>query len=124
MAWFMNFYKCTRCRRRWTDEWSCMCDDECPHCGMRDMTPHKSEDMTTLIEEEGKEFVVLWSPETAEHEPSIASLAVFPTREGTGISVSRRLICLSRRSSGEGDELRSDAPYPLRLLLVFCATLA
>ena len=43
MAWFLNLYKCDRCRHRWTDEWSCMCDDECPHCGARDMTPYKSE---------------------------------------------------------------------------------
>ena len=33
MAWFLNFYRCDRCSRVWKDEWSCMCDDECPHCG-------------------------------------------------------------------------------------------
>jgi hypothetical protein len=27
-----------------------MCDDQCPHCGMRDMTPYDSEELTTLIE--------------------------------------------------------------------------
>jgi PHP family Zn ribbon phosphoesterase len=48
MAWFLNLYKCDRCKRRWTDEWSCMCDDECPHCGARDMTPYESEDLTEL----------------------------------------------------------------------------
>ena len=69
MAWFLNFYRCARCKRRWIDEWSCMCDDDCPHCGARHMSPYDSEELTTLIEEEGKEFVVLWSPETAEHEP-------------------------------------------------------
>jgi len=68
MAWFLNLYKCERCRRRWADEWSCTCDDTCPHCGM-------------LIEEEGKEFVVLWSPETAEHEPDYRELGRFPSRE-------------------------------------------
>ena len=57
MAWFLNVYKCDRCKRRWTDEWSCMCDDECPHCGARDMTPYASEDLTTLIKEERGEFV-------------------------------------------------------------------
>ena len=46
MAWFLNLYKCDRCRRRWADEWSCMCDDECPHCGARDMTPYESEELT------------------------------------------------------------------------------
>ena len=63
MAWFLNLYKCDRCRRRWADEWSCMCDDECPRCGARNMTPYDSEDLTTLIEEEGSEYVVLWSPD-------------------------------------------------------------
>jgi DNA-directed RNA polymerase subunit RPC12/RpoP len=51
MAWFLNFYRCDRCRKVWTDEWSCTCDDECPHCGFRDMTPFKSEDLTELIVE-------------------------------------------------------------------------
>src|SRR3954463_14717913 len=73
MAWLLNFYKCDRCRRRWTDEWSCICDDTCPRCGARDMTPYESEELTTVIEEEGKEFVVLWSPETAEHTPNTAN---------------------------------------------------
>jgi hypothetical protein len=35
----------------------------------------------TLIEEEGKEFIVLWSPETAEHEPDYRELGRFPSRE-------------------------------------------
>jgi hypothetical protein len=81
MAWFLNLYRCERCRRRWADEWSCMCDDTCPHCGARNMTPYESEELTTLIEEEGKEFVVLWSPETAEHEPNYRELGRFPSRE-------------------------------------------
>ena len=69
MAWFLNYYNCDRCDREWTDEWSCMCDDDCPHCGARHMCPTKSEDLTELIEREGEEFVVLRSPDTAEHDP-------------------------------------------------------
>jgi hypothetical protein len=80
MAWFLNFYKCERCKRRWTDEWSCMCDDECPHCGFRDMTPYNSEDLTGLIEEENKTYVVLRSPETAEDNPNYRELGRFRTR--------------------------------------------
>jgi hypothetical protein len=89
MAWFLNFYKCARCRRRWTDEWSCMCDDECPHYGLRDMTPYQSEELTTLIEQEGNEFIVLWSPETAEHDPNYRELGRFPSRE-KALGVSQR----------------------------------
>ena len=45
------------------------------------MTPFKSEDLTTLVEEEVGQFVVLWSPETAEHDPDYRELGRFPTRE-------------------------------------------
>jgi hypothetical protein len=81
MAWFQNFYECDRCGDDWTDEWSCMCDDECPHCGARDMTPYKALDLTTVIEKKGDEYIVLWSPETAEHNPDYRELGRFPTEE-------------------------------------------
>ncbi len=81
MAWFLNFYDCDRCNREWTDEWSCMCDDDCPHCGARHMCPTKSEDLTELIEQEGAEFVVLRSPDTAEHDPDYCEIGRFPSRE-------------------------------------------
>jgi hypothetical protein len=45
------------------------------------MTPYESEELTTLIEEEGGQFVVLWSPETAEHEPDYRELGRFTSRE-------------------------------------------
>lgn len=80
MAWFLNFYRCERCRRRWTDEWSCMCDDDCPHCGARHMTPTRSEDLTEFIEEENGEFVVIRSPDSAEHDPDYEEVGRFSTR--------------------------------------------
>jgi hypothetical protein len=58
-----------------------MCDDSCPHCGARDITPHTSEDLTTLIEKQKDGFVVLWSPETAEHDPDYRELGHFPTEQ-------------------------------------------
>jgi hypothetical protein len=45
------------------------------------MTPYDSEDLTTLIEANGTEFVVLQSPETAEHKPAYFELGRFPSRE-------------------------------------------
>ena len=81
MAWFRNHYICERCDETWEDEWSCMCDDDCPHCGARHMTPSKSDDLTEVIEREGDKFVVFWSPETAEHGPNYHELGTFPTRE-------------------------------------------
>jgi hypothetical protein len=81
MSWFLNFYRCEDCNRVWTDQWSCTCDDECPYCGFRDMTPFNSEDLTELVVKEGDQFVVLRSPETAEHDPDYEELGRFPTRE-------------------------------------------
>jgi predicted nucleic acid-binding Zn-ribbon protein len=80
MAWFLNFYRCDRCSRVWKDEWSCMCDDECPHCGMRDMSPFKSNDLTELVAPDGDQFAILRSPETAEHDPDYAEIGRVPTR--------------------------------------------
>jgi predicted nucleic acid-binding Zn-ribbon protein len=44
MALFRNFYRCDKCGHEWTDVWSATCDDDCPHCGARHMSPYKSED--------------------------------------------------------------------------------
>ena len=80
MAWYRNYYECARCGYEWPDEWSCMCDDDCPHCGARHMSPYDSDELTEVIEQDGEQFVVLWSPETAEHSPDYRELGRFPTR--------------------------------------------
>jgi hypothetical protein len=49
---FRNFYHCPRCGHDWTDEWPAQCDDDCPACGCRHISPHKSEDVED--EEEGR----------------------------------------------------------------------
>lgn len=81
MAWFRNYYRCDRCRSEWTDNWSCMCDDDCPHCGARHMSPYESDDLTEIIEERGREFFVLRSPETAGHLPDYFEIAKFSTHQ-------------------------------------------
>jgi hypothetical protein len=81
MAWFANHYLCAQCDAPWADEWSCMCDDDCPRCGERHMSPFKSKDLTTVIERKGESFVVLWSPETAENDPAYCELGLFATRD-------------------------------------------
>jgi hypothetical protein len=58
-----------------------MCDDDCPRCGARHMSPDDSEDLTTVIEADEKTFRVLWSPETAEHDPAYCELGSFPTQQ-------------------------------------------
>jgi predicted nucleic acid-binding Zn-ribbon protein len=41
---FRNYYRCAQCGCEWTDVWSAQCDDDCPWCGARHMSPYKSED--------------------------------------------------------------------------------
>jgi hypothetical protein len=79
MAWYCNYYKCERCEYEWQDEWSCMCEDDCPDCGARHMTAYDADDLTITIEKDGGEFVVLRSPKSASHSPSYRELARFET---------------------------------------------
>jgi hypothetical protein len=41
----LNFYKCDECGKPWQDVWSCACDDDCPNCGKRHISPYKSEEI-------------------------------------------------------------------------------
>ena len=41
---FRNFYRCAECGCEWTDTWSEQCDDDCPWCDARHMSPYMSED--------------------------------------------------------------------------------
>ena len=81
MAWFLNHYTCYRCNQDWWDAWSCTCDDDCPHCGARHSSPVDSEDLTVVVEADGKESVVLRSPNTAGHGPDYRELGRFTSRE-------------------------------------------
>jgi hypothetical protein len=45
------------------------------------MSPEYSDDLTEMIVPAGKKFVVLWSPETAGHDPDYVELATFSTRQ-------------------------------------------
>lgn len=92
MAWFENHYTCARCGEDWTDEWSCMCDDDCPRCGARHMSPHDdSEDLTGIVVRERRAFVVLWSPETAGDSPDYEEVARFRTERLAKAYLERRL---------------------------------
>lgn len=44
--WFLNHYECPRCSCTWDDAWSCTCDDDCPECGMRHISPYDSTDLS------------------------------------------------------------------------------
>ena len=81
MAWFRNKYTCHRCKKRWEDEWSCTCEDDCPHCGARHMSPDNSDELTEIIIRQADDYVVLRSPETAGHSPDYCELARFKSQE-------------------------------------------
>lgn len=48
---FINHYECPRCQHVWSDTWSCQCDDDCPNCGARHISPTKSCDIDEDIED-------------------------------------------------------------------------
>jgi len=79
MAWFCNRFRCERCSHEWADEWSSMCDDDCPMCGARHMSPCESDDLTEIVEQRAHLFVVLRSSETAEQTPDYERVASFST---------------------------------------------
>lgn len=41
---FINHYECPSCAGTWQDRWCAQCDDDCPHCGKRHVSPLESED--------------------------------------------------------------------------------
>jgi hypothetical protein len=46
------------------------------------MSPYDADELTEIIERDGDEFVVLWSPETAGHSADYRELGRFGTRAG------------------------------------------
>ncbi len=46
MKW-RNFYKCPDCGHEWRDDWDSQCDDDCPNCRTRHITPIDSKELIT-----------------------------------------------------------------------------
>jgi hypothetical protein len=53
-----------------------MCDDDCPHCGARHMSPLNSDDLTEIVDERDGKFVALKSRDDAEESPAYEEVAV------------------------------------------------
>ncbi len=85
MAWYRNIYECSECGTEWEDEWSCMCDDECPECGV-DHSPAHSEDISAYSEANRNGMIdIYYSPREAEHSPDYELLATVRFRSLAGI---------------------------------------
>ena len=70
MAWFNNQYVCPECKAFWDSDWSCGCDDECPECEERNISPVYSVDLTVVVEPDGDGSWTIWhSPPQAEEYP-------------------------------------------------------
>lgn len=50
-ARFLNYYQCPACKHKWTDLWDATCDDDCPSCGHRHVSPYHSADVPEVPEE-------------------------------------------------------------------------
>lgn len=77
MAWCLKYYECTKCRIKWTDAWSCACNDRCPNC-RTEIEPYDDEELTYVVESDpaGK-FTVMFSPDSADDSPDYESIGVF-----------------------------------------------
>lgn len=43
-TWFENDYSCHACDYKWTSEWSCMVDEDCPDCDATN-SPYESNEI-------------------------------------------------------------------------------
>jgi len=95
---FRNLYHCPRCGHAWSDVWSAQCDDDCPACGARHISPYKSED---VIEEDSSKTIaqlndafrqtlsggrVLMTSGVTELPPAVVAEAIKQTAEFANFS--------------------------------------
>jgi hypothetical protein len=75
-----------KCKYDWEDEWSSMCENDCPTRGERHTTAYDSDDLTEIIEERDGTFIVYRSAPNAEYYPGYERIASFPTSQDRAIS--------------------------------------
>jgi hypothetical protein len=44
---YRNYYRCPHDGELWEEEWSAMCNDQCPICGSKDIEPYASTALDT-----------------------------------------------------------------------------
>lgn len=70
MTIFLNEYRCT-CGEEWSDEADCMCNDQCPACGQRDIEPYNSEDVTAEPSDDEKQQLAEMADERARRQAEL-----------------------------------------------------
>jgi hypothetical protein len=77
MAWYLKYYECSECGTKWTDEWSCACNDRCPNCHV-ETEPSDVENLTCVVQPSTSgTFRVMLSPASAERAPDYEQVGVF-----------------------------------------------
>ena len=49
-ALVQKFLYCSDCGKSWHDCWGATCDDDCPRCGARHMSPCESDDLSVIVD--------------------------------------------------------------------------
>jgi hypothetical protein len=102
MAWYLKYYECSECSTKWTDEWSCTCNDRCPEC-RAETEPYDDEDLTYVVESAAPdEFMVMFSPDGAESSPDCEPIGTFDNKHDA-----LALIQARHESARQGEILRS-----------------
>jgi hypothetical protein len=96
MAWFLKYYRHIKCGTKWTDEWSCACNDKCRRCGA-EIEPYDWDDLSVIVDQtdDGTGWAVLVSPPEAEHTPNYA-VTLFERREEAEAFANREAERLGR----------------------------
>jgi hypothetical protein len=95
MAWYLKYYECSECSTKWTDEWSCTCNDRCPNC-RAETEPYDDEDLTYVMKPVAPNtFKVVFSPDSAENSPDYETIGVFKNKAEAFALVTARQDSLS-----------------------------
>jgi hypothetical protein len=82
MAWYLKYYECSACGTKWTDEWSCACNDRCPNCDT-ETEPSDVENLTCIVRSSASgTFSVMLSPDSAEGTPDYEQIGAFGSENG------------------------------------------
>jgi hypothetical protein len=102
MAWYLKHYECTVCGAKWTDEWSCACNDRCPNC-RAETEPYDDQDLSNVVESAAPgEFIVMFSPDSAEDSPEYEPIGTFDNEHDALAFIQAR-----HESVGQGEILQS-----------------